>query len=141
MKPSEHAFDELKSLYDRVDEAVATMSPACRKDGECCRFSSSGLELFASSLEIHYLLHRAGIPDRPPLEGVCSYLEENSCSARGGRTLGCRLYFCLADGEEGPMGLYEKFHSMIRDLHERYDVKYVYRKMSDHPVFRDEWIS
>ena len=136
----EKTFYELKALYGRVKGESRVLASPCRRDGACCRFSSSGLRLFVSSLEVAYQFHRAGSLTSPLPECVCPYLEENLCRAREGRFLGCRIYHCEEDGAQERARLYEKFHKEIRDLHERYDVEYVYTDLMNHPFFLDaEW--
>lgn len=64
----------------------------------------------------------------------CPYLEGDLCSAREGRTLGCRLYHCGSGQDGGSTDLYEKFHKEITELHEKHDIDYVYRELLSHPI-------
>jgi hypothetical protein len=56
---------------------------------------------------------------------------EGKCTAREGRPLGCRVYFCEeAGGGGGENGwqnaLYEKYHEKLQAAHERFGVPYRY---------------
>jgi len=91
--PSAETRARLAEVYRRVDAALAPAASACRACGKCCRFEPGGIILFASALELAYLLaetaaasttmqpkpSRGGSPD-PPREkrgyglgnGVCA---------------------------------------------------------------------
>ena len=121
--------DQLAAVYEvyaRVDAALESASASCRACGECCRFGPDRPVLFASALELGVLVASAGppAPERPVTPGVapakrgfalaepggpdapwrCPYQEGPVCTARAGRPLGCRTYFCdppaRARGEE-----------------------------------------
>ena len=118
--------DQLAAVYEvyaRVDAALESASALCRACGECCRFGPDRPVLFASALELGVLVASAGPPpaERPVLPGGpdapwrCPYQvaktsgdstgrEGPGCTARAGRPLGCRTYFCDPDararGEE-----------------------------------------
>lgn len=123
------AIEALEDLYQSVDHLVLEHSPTCQRDGHCCRFKTSGLRLFASTLEAAYLLQRANKPGFPAEPGACPYLEGDSCRARDGRTLGCRLHFCDPQKGEVMEALYEGFHQKIVQLHEQYGVDYLYQEL------------
>jgi Fe-S-cluster containining protein len=111
-------------VYADVDAALADAANSCRACGKCCRFQPGGIVLFASALELAYLVFESGpapggMPT-PPLRGHvlcvgnsmpseqraghatqsydapwrCPYQAGDRCVARRGRTLGCRTYFC-----------------------------------------------
>ncbi|MGB3088160.1 MAG: hypothetical protein WBC53_10640 [Phycisphaerae bacterium] len=93
---------ELARVYARVDEALRPVASSCRACGQCCRFGPATPVLFASTLELAYLVAIAGMP--PPERRVvpgpphapwqCPYQEGDRCTPREARTLGCRTYFC-----------------------------------------------
>ncbi len=99
-----HAEDAsaLAAVYERVDAALAPEAASCRACGACCRFGPDRPVLFASALEIAYLLALAGAPEAerlvvpggPDAAWRCPYQEGDRCTARAGRALGCRTYFC-----------------------------------------------
>lgn len=88
------AFAALEALYEEVDRFVAGSRSVCLLRGVCCRFEEAGHELFATALEADYAAHRH--PKAPPPEapGRCPYHVAGRCTARDGRPLGCRTYFC-----------------------------------------------
>jgi Fe-S-cluster containining protein len=110
--------DQLAAVYEvyaRVDAALESASASCRACGECCRFGPDRPVLFASALELGVLVASAGPPAAerpvalaepggPDAPWRCPYQEGPGCTARAGRPLGCRTYFCdpeaRARGEE-----------------------------------------
>ena len=56
----------------------------------------------------------------------CPYQVEGLCTAREGRPLGCRIYFCDENAQEWQNGVYEKYHAKLRGVHERFGVPYRY---------------
>ena len=99
--PPERA--RLAAVYRRVEKAMAPVA-ACRTCGTCCRFTPGGIVLFATALEMAYLVTGAGRPpaERLPAAGPpdaawqCPYQEGDRCAAHRWRPLGCRTYFCDA---------------------------------------------
>jgi len=131
--PSAETRARLAEVYRRVDAALAPVAAAtCRACGKCCRFEPGGIILFASALELAYLVTEMGGMPRPSLPGHasaepktcprqqrrehathhasvswrCPYQRENLCTARGARLLGCRTYFCDAEAREAGEGAY-----------------------------------
>jgi Fe-S-cluster containining protein len=130
----------LQAVYARVDSALGTqhglpcwvpVAAACRACGECCRFKAGGIILFASAVELAYLVAEAGArpfrraPRRlaPAARGAaqhaadalwrCPYQQGDLCAARDARPLGCRTYFCDAVARGMGEGVYAE---ALRDL-------------------------
>jgi len=132
--PPDEARAALAAVYVRVDAALAGASDACRACGRCCRFEPGGLHLFASALELAYLLAEAGPPARDRLAPgstferpwTCPYQSGNACGARRGRPLGCRTHFC--DPVAGAQGraLYDAALADIRAASEAHGVPWWY---------------
>ena len=99
--------------------------------GRCCRFAEYGQHLWATRLETDYLAAHAGPPPPGP-DGVCPYLRDGRCGVRDHRMLGCRVFFCDATYEPGPV--YEKYHRRIRELHARHGIPYDYREFASTPA-------
>ena len=133
---SQHAkvLDDLAALYRRVASAVSPLGAQCRQDGDCCRFDRSGLSLFVTPLEVAYLVGHEGLPEASAEKGRCPYQEGDRCTAREGRPLGCRLYFCDPALSERISEIYEQFHRELIALHERHHVSYDYRDLVGHPA-------
>ena len=100
--PSAEACAAVAEVYHRVDAVLAPVASACRACGKCCRFEPGGIVLFASAVELAYLVAETPAA-RAPTAGDswrCPYQRENLCTARGARLLGCRTYFCDAKARE-----------------------------------------
>jgi Fe-S-cluster containining protein len=111
--PSAETRVALAEVYRRVDAALAPVAAAtCRACGKCCRFEPGGIILFASVLELAYLLAETPVVRAPGVisgsrdSWRCPYQRENLCTARGARLLGCRTYFCDAEAREAGEGAY-----------------------------------
>lgn len=85
---------EVLAVYAEVDAAVAAASPRCNASGRCCRFTEYGHTLFLSQFEADILLETAPAYEAPVTRDNCPFQVSNLCTARGGRPLGCRIYFC-----------------------------------------------
>lgn len=112
----ERAFAALAALYAEVDAHVAASGARCELSGLCCRFEEAGHELFATALEADYAA--AHHPDAPPPEapGRCPYHVGGRCTARAGRALGCRTYFCDERTEEALAEAHEGFLARLRRI-------------------------
>lgn len=108
--PAPEQIADLDEVYAAVAASLDHFGPeVCHACGKCCHFTPTGLMLFGSALEMAYLVSSAGVvplppePATPEAEWACPYQRENLCTARRGRPLGCRTYFChelaRADGE------------------------------------------
>jgi len=125
----DEAFQDLEQVYDRLERELEGLSPQCRGDGDCCRFETSKLRLFATTLETAYLLYRSGEPEAPPSLKACPYQQGNRCLARQGRPLGCRIYFCDPGVEAALPAIYERYHQEITALHKRHGLGYTYEEL------------
>lgn len=105
----QQAFRDLEELYAEVEAFIAKASPVCIQRGVCCHFEEAQHELFASALETDYALAQHPDPPRPEGKGRCPYQVGKRCTARAGRPLGCRLYFCDRNTE-----------SVLREAHEHF---------------------
>ena len=125
-------------LYTEAEEQLGQLGVMCRQCGKCCRFAQFGQELLASTVELGYFL--AWLRQQPAelktllaskagsAHEVCPFLEDNSCTARGGRVLGCRVFFCEASGtdKERMERIYEVYHSRLVELHKQEELSYHY---------------
>lgn len=128
----------VEEIYKEVDRRIEQSGVSCRQCGRCCRFAESGQTLMASTIEAGYLLAWLREQDEDILkalsagadsaERVCPFLAENMCLARGGRSLGCRVFFCQArqQGAERMAEIYESFHEQLKLLHEQANIAYRY---------------
>lgn len=120
------------AIYRDVEAEIAAANPACRLSGECCHFEKYGHRLYASRAEAQYFaLHHD-----PPAPGFehdrCPYLAGNRCTAREGRPLGCRVFFCdpawKGKGEE----LTERMLGRLRRLSDRLGIPWDYKPFLRH---------
>lgn len=128
---TEHAFAELEKLYQKAEEELNALGASCRACGECCHFKKSGHELFATTLEVCYLVGRTGMPAGAVTDDVCPYLEEERCSARDHRTLACRVFFCGKKLESSFASIYEKYRKEIGKVCSAYSLPIKYARMTD----------
>ena len=126
------------ALYREVEEQVGQLEVICRRCGKCCRFGEFGQELLASTAEVGYLwawlrkqpskLQKVPAGKTEWSHKVCPFLADESCAAREGRALGCRAFFCQAEGPKKELmeNMYEAFHKRIVELHKQRGVSYHY---------------
>jgi Fe-S-cluster containining protein len=88
------AFARLAALYARADAIAERSGAVCILRGGCCRFEEAGHELYATALEADYAAARHPDAPAPEAPGRCPYHVAGRCTAREGRPLGCRTYFC-----------------------------------------------
>ena len=112
----EEAFRLLRELFAEVDACVNDAQPVCTMRGVCCRFEEAGHELYSTALEADYAADCH--PDAPPPEapGRCPYHQNGLCTAREGRPLGCRTYFCDEHTETVLQDAHERFLRRIREI-------------------------
>lgn len=119
-------LDAVHDLYARFEDERTTRQPICDASGRCCRFEAYGHRLFVSTVELAAFV-ASDLPTPPAWDGTgCPYQVDGLCSAREGRPFGCRVYFCDPTSKDWQTAQYEHFHAAIRELHERFDVPYVY---------------
>jgi len=124
------ALLELESLYEALDERLSRTG-ACQRCGRCCQFGTFGHMLYASYLEALYLVTRDGAPKNAFSNDACGYLERLSCTARRGRVLGCRVFFCEAAGGVDREGQ-ERVIAAIKESTRRHGLEWQYRPLAQH---------
>lgn len=119
-------YAELQTIYDELGRAIAAQAPVCELSGRCCRFDEFGHDLFATELEVDYVL--AGLGDRPlpTFDRLCPFFESNQCHHREHRPLGCRVFFCDPSYRDAMPELHEQFFRQLKELHERHGIPYRY---------------
>ena len=128
--PVHAALDE---LYGRLGREIERRGPTCWLSGKCCKFDSYGHRLYATGLEIAWLLRQLDAPglarlqgaDLPGLDG-CPFQQGGLCTAHALRPLGCRVYFCDPTAEPWQNELYERFLGDLRNHHESHGIPYRY---------------
>lgn len=116
----EEALAALQALLEEVDAEVASHSPRCELSGRCCRFEEVDHLLYATGLEADLAASRHPVAPPPEAEGRCPYHVGGLCTAREGRPLGCRTYFCDDRTTEPLQELHERMLGRIRELERRH---------------------
>ncbi len=122
----ESAFAALEELYEEVDAFVVKSASVCIARGVCCRFEDAGHDLYATTLETDYAAHRHPTAPEPEAPGRCAYHVEGKCTAREGRPLGCRTYFCDTRTTSVMEEAHEHFLKRIRAIGEEFGYPVAY---------------
>ena len=128
-----------RGIFRESSETVRRERPLCVASGCCCRFESYGHRLYVTGLEAAWFVReldaeagRLTVPmiDEARERGDCPMLENGFCTVHSFRPFGCRSYFCdpRARWQEST---YERWHAMVRTLHDELDVPYVYGEWRD----------
>ncbi|MFT5050808.1 MAG: Fe-S-cluster containining protein [Chlamydiales bacterium] len=112
----ERAFALLEALYEELEAFVQKVNPVCLRRGVCCNFEQAGHELFSTALEADYAAARHPHADPPAAAGRCPYHVQGMCTAREGRPLGCRTYFCDSRWESVLQEAHEHFLGRLRSI-------------------------
>jgi hypothetical protein len=125
---------DLRALYRELDAEVARLGPICELSGRCCRFQEYGHTLFVSAPEVEFLLSAAPSPARPLDRGeTCPWQDhQGRCTAREGRPLGCRVYFCDASYRESGQELSERFIRRLKQVTEIHGLSWNYAAFHRH---------
>ncbi|MBI1851202.1 MAG: hypothetical protein HYR85_12740 [Planctomycetes bacterium] len=128
------ALERLEALYRDVDAAIAAAAPRCELSGRCCDFDRFEHVLFATDLEVAYLLARTPGADPStsallswkPDGKLCPFWKNRLCMAREGRPLGCRIYFCDPSYRDRMPEIGEEYQRRLRTIHDDLDIEYRY---------------
>ncbi len=115
------AFAALEPLYAELDEEIGALQPLCVRSGLCCRFEEAGHELYATNLEADYAASKLPEAPTPEAEGRCPYHIAGVCTAREGRPVGCRTYFCDPNTQAQLEELHEEFLARVRLIEREHD--------------------
>jgi hypothetical protein len=121
----EAALAELAALYEELERELERHAPRCELSGRCCDFERFGHELFATTLEVSYLRRSGAEPVNADVD-LCPYWVERRCTAREGRPLGCRVFFCDERFEQVMHEVAERYHARVRQIIERAGLPYRY---------------
>ncbi len=125
------AFEELERVYAEADKELKALGASCDACGRCCNFREADHDLFATRLEVYYIVHKAGMPDGPVEDGVCPYLDGGSCTVHEHRTLGCRVFYCRDGMKDYYRPLYEKYRKIIGKISSDYYLPEDYGSAND----------
>jgi len=125
---------ELAAIYSELDAEVARLGPTCQLSGRCCRFREFGHTLFVSAPEVDFLLAAAPRPQRALDDGAtCPWQDrQGRCTARDGRPLGCRVYFCDPRFTGAIPEISERFIASLKRLADHHSLPWNYAPLHDH---------
>lgn len=125
------AFAELEALYTELQAEINRVEPACVMSGLCCRFEEADHELYAGALETDYAVHCHPEAPAPEAPGRCPYHVKGRCTARKGRPLACRTYFCDESKEDECFDLHEVFLKRLREIEKTYGFERTYARFPE----------
>jgi Fe-S-cluster containining protein len=123
----------LRSRYDELDREIAGRNPTCWLSGKCCHFDTYGHRLYATGLEVAWLVRqleavgrdRLDAAELPGLDG-CPFQVDRLCTVHAARPLGCRVYFCDPTAQHWQGETTERHLGELRRLHDRHALPYRY---------------
>jgi Fe-S-cluster containining protein len=125
--------DSLKQCHRRWGEQIEAKKPRCDLSGRCCHFDAYGHRLYATGLEIAWVVQgldeagrsRLDEASLPQMDG-CPFQVDNLCTVHTLRPLGCRVYFCDPSSEVWQADFTEQFLGEVKAIHGQFDVSYRY---------------
>ncbi len=123
----------LIDFYQRLDADIRSRGPTCWLSGKCCSFDTYGHRLYATGLEIAWLVQqldtagraRLAAAELPAMDG-CPFQIDKLCTTHALRPLGCRVFFCDPSAQGWQNDLYERHLAELRAMHRRLGVPYAY---------------
>ncbi|QDU69081.1 YkgJ family cysteine cluster protein [Engelhardtia mirabilis] len=112
----EAAFAALEALYAELEVVIERSGSVCLARGVCCRFEEAGHDLYATALEADFAADRGPVAPPPAAPGRCPYHVGGRCTARAGRPLGCRTYFCDPQTQDALQAVHEELLGRIRAI-------------------------
>ncbi len=145
------ALAQVQALYAGLDAEIDFHKPRCVASGRCCHFEEYGHRLYATRIELEYFRNvemagaggeagtetnaagtkRASFPlplytENGQIAPGCPWQVAGLCTARRGRPLGCRIYFCDPASVQWQSNAYERYHRLLKMLHDRAGLPYAY---------------
>ena len=116
--------NEVRQIYDWLDENIENLDPQCSACGKCCNFESFGHKLFITTPELLYFFKNVK-QLRKMFGQSCPYLEDGKCTVRDFRFAGCRIFFCKADADVQNK-LSEIAVGKFKSLCDKFNLPYLY---------------
>ena len=107
---------EIVEIYNKLDNELKILNPGCDTCGTCCHFDVFDHELYASTIEVNYILENVTVPPFHKEQRICPFLVDKVCSIREHRTLGCRVFFCNPHYKNVSYEIYNKYYEMIKKI-------------------------
>lgn len=123
----EAAFRDLDAVYADLDAELPRHKFLCQASGDCCDFDAFGHRLYATTLEAEYFLRNSPSQRANEDPRHCpAWGSDRLCTARKGRMLGCRTFFCAGGQGADPSAIYERYYRRVKDVHERHGIPFRY---------------
>lgn len=141
----QHLIDAIGELYADLERELNVLNPACEASGRCCDFPNFDHTLFCTTVEAERLFHLHPFEQAQGQRGgeLCPYWVERRCTAREGRPLGCRVFYCdEAYQEAHSQRIYESYHQRLSKLIADAGLEYAYVPMVsaiNRKVAEDRW--
>ncbi len=124
---------ELKNIYQELDAEVAGHKTVCRACGTCCNFEKFDHILFASRLEVNYIINNLNKPLPALDDGFCPFQAGAECGIRDLRTLGCRVFYCNEQyNRNASPDIYNKYYRKIKGLALKHNRDWKYKPLIGH---------
>jgi Fe-S-cluster containining protein len=127
---------EIRDLYADLQLEIDRRQPLCVMSGRCCRFDEYGHRLYVTTAELAaFTADLADLkpltPPRPGAEpssgaGGCPFQTGKICRVHLIRPMGCRVFFCDPTAKDWQAEVYERFHSRLKNLHDKLSIPYAY---------------
>lgn len=124
----ESLFKNLKNIYECLEQDFKNIDQPCTQCGSCCNFKDFGHRLYISSLEFAYVSSHLKCYKVHNLD-VCPYMQNQLCSARNYRMLGCRTFFRLHQkkDEMQAQDLYEAYLKQLKKIYKDHEIPWEYK--------------
>lgn len=132
--------ESISTIHESVAKEVRRRKPLCLASGACCHFDAFDHRLYATGLEAALCAqicaeegHGIDLKDLATARtaGGCPWQTGRLCTARAGRPVGCRVFYCDPRASEWVPELAEWAHGAIKELHQELGVPYVYGEWRD----------
>ncbi len=120
---------DIVGIYKKLDTELMKLSPGCDACGACCHFDTFGHELYASTIEVNYILRNVKMPPFDTEKRICPFLVNKKCTIRKYRTLGCRVFYCNPQYRDVSQEIYNKYYKMVKDIAIKNQIEWHYAPM------------
>ena len=107
--------EELVSIYRELTAEIDALGVTCWARSHCCDFNRAEHRLYASSVEVAYVLETHSAKELRFDGPLCPFWQDGLCTERERRPLGCRTYFCDKDFTDRLQELYETYYSRLQE--------------------------
>jgi Fe-S-cluster containining protein len=121
---------EVKAVYQWIEEQLAHIGQTCKGCGDCCDFEAFGHRLYITTPELIFFQHPMESQVKAMTNGICPYRIDGRCSVYPHRFSGCRIFSCKGDPEK-ENALYEKALKKFKALCDEYKIPYHYVSLRD----------